>query len=196
MDYQWPVVRVIGPQMLAGAMKTLLMEHGVPISDDDATVLLIMPPSGGANDTHSRLPSGKAVRMVNHLDKIEQGLGIPPGISVRALVSVDDPLTCVLEAIRALAHNKAYCSPRLLPHLLDFLQQTTTGDLPPSKKSFKETLSQREQEIARAAAQGLSNEEIAQSLHISVATVKFHLGHIFQKLDLSRRSQIGAALNE
>ena len=207
---QWPVVRVIGPQVLARAMETLLEERGVPVvpvGAENAGVLLLLPPCSGANQTggssRRNAPTGRAVRMVNSLACVADMESSPPGVLVRALVSADDPLCCVLDALRAVSQNKAYCSPRLLPTLLDFLQQTATGDLSasltphiPHKTPAQNHLSVREAEVARAAAHGQSNEEIAQDLCISVATVKFHLGHIFQKLAIARRSQIGAALHD
>ncbi|MBI1918638.1 MAG: response regulator transcription factor [Planctomycetes bacterium] len=53
-------------------------------------------------------------------------------------------------------------------------------------------LSPREQEIARHVASGLSNQEIADRLSISEATVKAHLTHIFQKLGVRDRTQLAA----
>jgi len=51
-------------------------------------------------------------------------------------------------------------------------------------------LSTRENEIARLVAHGLSNDEVAKKLHISVETVKSHLKHIFQKLNVSNRTEL------
>ena len=200
---EWPVVRVVGPEVLARAMEALLAEEGVPVSGKKAQVLLLLPPStnGGPEDKQvkrreeSRM-GGVAVRMAGDLtDPEERRFCCPPGVVVRAIVSVEDPLICVLAALQAVAHNEVYCSPRLLPALLNLLHQSHSsyeGALP--KPAGKEILSERETEVARAAAQGLSNEQIAQTLHVSVATVKFHLGRVFQKLHISRRSQIRATL--
>ncbi len=55
-----------------------------------------------------------------------------------------------------------------------------------------ERLSSREQEIARMVARGATNREIADSLFISEHTVKIHLGHILEKLNLRNRQQIAA----
>lgn len=53
-------------------------------------------------------------------------------------------------------------------------------------------LSPREQEILQHAVEGLSNQEIAKRLLISEATVKAHLGQIFQKLGVKRRAQLAS----
>jgi LuxR family maltose regulon positive regulatory protein len=50
-----------------------------------------------------------------------------------------------------------------------------------------EPLTPRELEILSVIATGASNAEIAQSLYISVNTVKTHITHIFSKLGVSRR---------
>jgi DNA-binding CsgD family transcriptional regulator len=55
-------------------------------------------------------------------------------------------------------------------------------------------LTARQLLVARAAAAGKSNREIAAELYISVKTVEFHLGQILARLDLDSRTQIADAL--
>jgi DNA-binding NarL/FixJ family response regulator len=50
-------------------------------------------------------------------------------------------------------------------------------------------LTQRESEVLRQLAYGLTNKEIAQSLHISYETVKEHVQHILRKIGVSDRTQ-------
>jgi LuxR family maltose regulon positive regulatory protein len=52
-----------------------------------------------------------------------------------------------------------------------------------------EPLSQREIEVLRLLAEGLSNQEIAGRLYLSVRTVKFHTGNIYSKLGVKRRTE-------
>jgi ATP/maltotriose-dependent transcriptional regulator MalT len=52
----------------------------------------------------------------------------------------------------------------------------------------EEKLSAREIEVLQLVAEGSSNSEIAKRLHISQATVKSHLIHIFGKLGVSDRT--------
>jgi two-component system nitrate/nitrite response regulator NarL len=49
-------------------------------------------------------------------------------------------------------------------------------------------LTPREQEILTLAAQGLSRDEVGSELHVSPATVKAHLGHVYRKLGVSTRA--------
>jgi LuxR family maltose regulon positive regulatory protein len=52
-----------------------------------------------------------------------------------------------------------------------------------------EPLSERELEILRLLAEGLSNREIAQRSYISIGTVKVHLKHIYGKLEVGNRME-------
>ncbi len=57
-----------------------------------------------------------------------------------------------------------------------------------------ESLTSRERQVARVAADGLSNREIAQELFVSKKTVETHLGSIYRKLDVSSREEVAEAL--
>jgi ATP/maltotriose-dependent transcriptional regulator MalT len=57
-------------------------------------------------------------------------------------------------------------------------------------------LTEQEQQIAHLVAQGLSNREIAQRLHISHRTVGAHLYHIFPKLEVTSRTQLMAVIGD
>lgn len=53
-----------------------------------------------------------------------------------------------------------------------------------------EPLTKREKEVASLIKEGLSNDEIAKSLFISPLTVKTHVQRIYDKLDVSNRSEL------
>lgn len=55
-------------------------------------------------------------------------------------------------------------------------------------------LTAREREVAKLAAEGLSNREIAQHLGTSVRTVESHLAHVYSKLGVTRREQLTGLL--
>jgi DNA-binding CsgD family transcriptional regulator len=57
-----------------------------------------------------------------------------------------------------------------------------------------DSLTARERQVARVAASGLSNREIAQELFVSKKTVETHLGSIYRKLEVSSREEVAAAL--
>src|SRR6516165_9441008 len=53
-------------------------------------------------------------------------------------------------------------------------------------------LTDRERQIMRLVSEGLSNKEIARRLNITDGTIKVHLHHIFQKLDVGNRTALAA----
>ncbi|WP_195905955.1 helix-turn-helix transcriptional regulator [Parafrankia discariae] len=65
---------------------------------------------------------------------------------------------------------------------------------PPGAHAPTVTLTPREDQIARLAAQGATNDEIAARLYLSVHTVEYHLGKVFRKLGIRSRRRIAAAL--
>ena len=60
---------------------------------------------------------------------------------------------------------------------------------PPQKTKPVKRLTQREAELLRLVADGLSNKAIAQALAVSENTVKYHLKNIMQKLDVQNRTE-------
>jgi DNA-binding CsgD family transcriptional regulator len=61
--------------------------------------------------------------------------------------------------------------------------------------SGAESLTASELRVARLAAQGLTNRQIAQALFVSMKTVSTHLGHVYAKLDVTDRARLAAALS-
>ena len=60
---------------------------------------------------------------------------------------------------------------------------------PPQQTKPVKSLTQREAELLRLVADGLSNKAIAQTLAVSENTVKYHLKNIMQKLDVQNRTE-------
>jgi DNA-binding NarL/FixJ family response regulator len=103
----------------------------------------------------------------------------------------DAPPADLISAIRAVASGDAVVAPsttrRLLANLAHRLPRPeVTGDDHPAL----ELLTPREREVMMAVSHGLSNHEIAQTLILSEATVKTHVGRILAKLELRDRVQI------
>ncbi|GAP77957.1 response regulator transcription factor [Brachybacterium paraconglomeratum] len=66
----------------------------------------------------------------------------------------------------------------------------------PCPSPAPEGITEREWDVARLVAQGLANPEIGASLFMSVATVKTHLGRLYQKLQVTNRVQLAIAVLE
>jgi DNA-binding NarL/FixJ family response regulator len=90
-------------------------------------------------------------------------------------------------AVRMVAAGDALVAPAITRRLLeDFIRQPPPGARAPEAL---ESLTDRELEVLKHVAGGLSNAEIAQQLVLGEATVKTHLGNILMKLDLRDRVQ-------
>ena len=59
-----------------------------------------------------------------------------------------------------------------------------------------DSLTPSEQRIARMAADGMSNAEIAQALFLSRKTIEMHLAHAYEKLGVRSRTELPGALSE
>jgi DNA-binding NarL/FixJ family response regulator len=97
----------------------------------------------------------------------------------------DDPPEQLIAAIRTVAAGEALLSPTITKRVI---KQFTRIPRPAPPKELDD-LSEREREVFRLIARGLSNAEIAQELYISETTVKTHITHILQKLNLRDRVQ-------
>ncbi|GGM82546.1 DNA-binding response regulator [Dactylosporangium sucinum] len=93
----------------------------------------------------------------------------------------------MLTAIRSATRGDAMLSPRVTRRLL---RRFITVDAGRSEASQRLTvLTRKEQEVLIAVGRGLSNTDIAASLHMSEATAKTHVSRILTKLGLANRVQ-------
>jgi DNA-binding NarL/FixJ family response regulator len=100
----------------------------------------------------------------------------------------------LLHAVRLVHRGEALLAPSLTRRLLEeFVARPRTGD--PGATPFAE-LTERELEVTRAVARGLSNAEIGEELFLSQATIKTHVTRVLTKLNLRDRVQIVVAAYE
>ena len=97
----------------------------------------------------------------------------------------DDPPEQLLEAVRTVASGEALLSPAITKRVI----QKFAGMQRPAAPKELEELSERERDVFRLMTNGLSNAEIGKELYISETTVKTHVTHILQKLNLRDRVQ-------
>lgn len=88
----------------------------------------------------------------------------------------------LLEAIRATHQGQSVLPPAIASIVLHHL----TGK---SRTEAQTELTEREMDVLRLAAQGCTNEQIAHELHLSTRTVEAHLTHIYNKLNVSSRTE-------
>ena len=92
----------------------------------------------------------------------------------------------LVEAVRAVNAGESVLHPAIARKVLNRFAPAA-GKEP--KQRVLEVLSDREVEVLQLAARGLSNQDSANELCLSLRTVQAHLGHIFNKLQVSSRTE-------
>ena len=93
----------------------------------------------------------------------------------------------LIKAIRVVASGDALLAPSVTRRLI---QEFAKRPEPQARKAKQlESLTDRERDVLREVARGLSNAEIAARLHVAETTVKTHVAHVLDKLDLRDRVQ-------
>jgi DNA-binding NarL/FixJ family response regulator len=98
----------------------------------------------------------------------------------------DASIDALCDALSDVMHGRLACPAEISSGLLRALFETQHAH---EQRSPTQALSRREREVMRQVEKGLSNKEIARELCLSVSTVKHHVHHILEKLELSRRTQ-------
>jgi DNA-binding NarL/FixJ family response regulator len=106
-------------------------------------------------------------------------------VGASGFVLKDDPPEQLLDAIRIVAGGDALLSPTITKRVI---KQFARIPRPAPPRELEE-LTERELDVFRLIARGLSNAEIGQELYTSDTTVKTHITHILQKLNLRDRVQ-------
>jgi DNA-binding NarL/FixJ family response regulator len=100
----------------------------------------------------------------------------------------DAPTQEVVDAVRAVAAGDAVLAPAVTRQLLDQVGRRLPAAMSRAPEGLQE-LTDREQQVLRMLAVGLSNAEIAEALILSEATVKTHVSNLLGKLGLRDRVQ-------
>lgn len=93
----------------------------------------------------------------------------------------------LLRAVRLAAAGDAVIAPRVLGQLLSRLTLGASQEL--AAVQAVASLTDREREVLLLVARGRNNVEISQDLHVTEATVKSHIGHVFVKIEVRDRAQ-------
>jgi DNA-binding NarL/FixJ family response regulator len=102
---------------------------------------------------------------------------------VAAEASIED----LVAAIERITRAELACSPRVAAQL--FNRIAMGGDQWSGQQSPAKSLTARERQVLHGIRQGQSNKEIGQSLNIAESTVKNHVHHLLEKLNVSTRAQ-------
>lgn len=92
-------------------------------------------------------------------------------------------------------HGGLWLGQELLQRLI-MVSKNMVGSQPQHIAELTAKLTEREREVALEAAKGLSNKQIARDLSITERTVKAHLKHVFERLQVKDRLQLALLLSE
>jgi DNA-binding NarL/FixJ family response regulator len=92
----------------------------------------------------------------------------------------------LIDAVRAVYSGESVLHPSIARKVLNRFVSTSGK---PEGQEPSGVLSDREMEVLKLAAKGLSNQDIAEKLCLSIRTVQGHLGHIFNKLQVGSRTE-------
>ena len=92
----------------------------------------------------------------------------------------------LVNAIREVSAGESVLHPTIARKVLNRFTNITSET---QKQKKQNILTEREMEVLQLATQGSSNQEIADSLYLSLRTVQSHLNHIFNKLQVSSRTE-------
>jgi two-component system, NarL family, response regulator LiaR len=92
----------------------------------------------------------------------------------------------LIDAIRAVYSGESVLHPSIARKVLN---RFVSNSGKPDGQEQSGVLSDREMEVLKLAAKGLSNQDIAEKLCLSIRTVQGHLGHIFNKLQVGSRTE-------
>ncbi|MER5932406.1 response regulator transcription factor [Streptomyces sp. NPDC002054] len=160
-----------------------------------------MPGRDGLSTTRELLsrPTPPRVLMLTTFDSDDLVLG---ALRAGALgfVLKDTPPARILDAVRTVADGNPVLSPAATARVIAAATGPQSSE---ARRSSREAarkrlaaLTERELDTARAIADGLGNPEIAERLHISIATVKAHTGNLFAKLAVENRVQIALLVRD
>ena len=130
-------------------------------------------------------PMFAALVLTASLDREEHARAVEAGAAGVLHKSAD--LEEILDATRRLAAGETLFSPEELVELLRLAGQSREEER--EARASIEQLTSREMEVLKALAKGLSNKEIAESLHMSVDTERTHMMNILNKLGVHSRLQ-------
>ena len=155
----------------------------------DPTVVLMdirMPELDGLEATRRILAADAAARvLILTTFDLEEYIYEALRAGASGFVLKDDPAEQLIAAIRTVAAGDALLSPAVTTRVIEQFTRIPRHEPSPAIAE----LSARELDVLRLIARGLSNAEIGQELFISETTVKTHVTHILQKLDLRDRVQ-------
>jgi two-component system, NarL family, response regulator LiaR len=171
-----PDLEVVGEA--SDGAEAITMAHA--LRPDVVLMDLLMPGTDGITATRrirGQQPGTEVLALTSVLEDASVVGAVQAGAVGYLLKDTQAEQLC--KAIKAAARGQVQLAPEAAARLV---REVRTPESP-------ESLTQRETEVLRALAQGLTNREIGRQLHIGERTVKTHVSHLLGKLGLQSRTQ-------
>lgn len=158
------------------------------LKPDIAVMDIVMPKMNGieASKQIKRISPTTAILILTAYDDDQYILGLleagAAGYLLKSARGRD-----VVAAIRAVRAGESVLHPAIIAKLLRRAMGVQVDET--SKLKWKENLTDREIEVLRLAATGMSNKEIAERLSVTVRTVKAHISNVFAKMNVASRTE-------
>lgn len=163
------------------------IDLAVDLKPDVVLMDLVMPHLDGISATRqlkSALPDTAVIALTSFSEDDKVFPAIQAGASSYLLKDVTPEE--LVETVKAAFRGEIRLHPEVTRKLI---QQVAQQPVSPTS-SYSETLTEREHDVVRLVAQGLSNRDIAGTLFISEKTVKTHISNILGKFHLEDRTQL------
>lgn len=161
-------ITIDAPDLVRAGLQSLLLPY--------ATQVVVQPPT-------PRLRPDVAVVDVGFGGTDASYVGVP----VVALVGAGD--VAALVRARHLGATESLPLSTGAAHVVHAVERAHTGTPPPGSPAPSELLSVREREVLRLVCLGLTNDEVAAELFVSINTLKTHIRSVYRKIGANRRSQ-------
>ena len=158
-------------------------------TDPDVVLMDVrMPNLDGVEATRRIVGSGNPVRVIVLTTyDVDEHVHDALRAGASGFLLKDVQPTQLVDAIRVVAAGDALLAPSVTRRLLDRFARTLPDAMPPPDSLS--SLTEREVEVLRLLATGLSNAELAERLFVSEATVKTHVSSVLHKLGVRDRVQ-------
>jgi DNA-binding NarL/FixJ family response regulator len=164
------------------------VQQAIQLRPDVVILDLAMPRLNGVEAVQQierRAPGVRVLVLSMYADEAYVTRAVRAGASGYLLKDSAD--ADLIRAVTAVAQGKSFFSPTVARIILDEYGRQLAAK---GVTDRFDTLSEREREVFQLIAEGHTNKEVAELLHISPATVETHRAHIMEKLDLHSTAEL------
>lgn len=161
----------------------VLMDIQMPVMDGKAATRIIC----------ERFPSIKVLVLTTFDD--DENIAEAMRAGAKGYLLKDMPSEELAQAIRFVYRGYSQMAPGLLEKILAKVPASGSVSQEKTPQQNLSVLTKREQDVLRLIGMGATNREIAEKLYISEGTVKTHVTHLFNRLNLKNRSQLAIYAN-